>query len=309
VLEESRYIQWNQEDREGCRLIWQSNCSRLTSQSDTLLSRGCAGRVREEADPFLATRSRIRGKVESPHVFPRMITLAIDTSDPRGSVALLKDGAVVARRTHDNTQDYSAWLLPAVDAALSEAKTKMEQLDLLAVSTGPGSFTGLRVGLTTVKAWGEVYGKRIVGVSRLEALAHCWEGSSDFVASCYDAQREQLFAGLYRNAPGTLARCGDELVISPEDFVRMVDEQAGNRSLAWITLDPEKLENLEAMKQRTASGDQIIRVSSELARMIGRRAEEEAAKGLFSDSLTLDANYVRRSDAEIFWKSKPGEAR
>jgi tRNA threonylcarbamoyladenosine biosynthesis protein TsaB len=231
-----------------------------------------------------------------------MITLAIDTSDARGSVAVLKGGAVVARRTHDDSADYSAWLLAAVDAVLSEAKTKMEQVDLLAVSTGPGSFTGLRVGLTTVKAWGEVYGKRIVGVSRLEAVARSWEGDSDFVAPCYDAQREQIFAGLYRKASGTLEGVEDERVISPEEFVRLVDEQAGNRPVGWTTLDPDKIEHLEAIRQRTALGDQIIRVSSELAPVIGRLAEEKAAKGLFSDSLTLDANYVRRSDAEIFWE-------
>jgi tRNA threonylcarbamoyladenosine biosynthesis protein TsaB len=238
-----------------------------------------------------------------------MITLAIDTSEPRGSVAILKDGAVGAGRAHNDTTDYSAWLLPAVDAALSEAKTKMEQVDLLAVSAGPGSFTGLRVGLTTVKAWGEVYGKRIVGVSRLEALAHSWEGNSDFIGPCYDARREQLFAGLYRKSAATLERVGDELVISPEDFVRLVDEQAGNQPVAWITLDPDKIEELEAIKQRTETGDQIIRVSSELAPMIGKLAEEKAAKGLYSDSLTLDANYIRRSDAEVFWKPTPARVR
>jgi tRNA threonylcarbamoyladenosine biosynthesis protein TsaB len=238
-----------------------------------------------------------------------MITLAIDTSDVRGSIAVLMNGATVARRTHDGSSDYSAWLLPAVGSSLDEAETKMEQLDLFAVSTGPGSFTGLRIGLTTAKAWGEVYGTHIVGVSRLEAIARSLEVNLDFVASCYDAQREQLFAGLYRKSSGTLERLGDELVISPEDFLRFVDEQAGQQPAVWMALDPEKIGNLEAIKRRVTAGDQIVPVSSELAPIIGRLAEDKLAKNQLSDPLTLDANYLRRSDAEIFWKGKPARVR
>jgi tRNA threonylcarbamoyladenosine biosynthesis protein TsaB len=238
-----------------------------------------------------------------------MITLAIDTSEARGSVAISKDGAALAVRTHRDSTDYSAWLLPAVAGALGEAATKMEQIDLLAVSTGPGSFTGLRVGLTAVKAWAEVYGTRIVGVARLEAMARCGEADSAFVTACYNAQRGQLFAALYRRPSGTLQRVGDELVVAPEDLVHLVDEQVGQEPVTWVLLDPDLIVNLEAMKRRMAVGDRIVPVSPELAPMIGRLAEESAAKGQFSDPLALDANYVRRSDAEIFWKSSSGGVR
>ncbi len=238
-----------------------------------------------------------------------MITLAIDTSDARGSVAVRKNGAALAVKTHDDATDYSAWLLPAVDRALMQAATKMEQIELLAVATGPGSFTGLRVGLTTVKAWAEVYGTRIVGVSRLEAMARSREAHTGFLTACYNAQRGQLFAGLYRNSPISLQRVGDELVIAPEDFVRRVAEQAGKEPVTWISLDPDLIVNLEAMGPRIAAGDRIVPVSPELAPVIGRLAEERAAQGQLSDALALDANYVRRSDAEIFWKSSPAGAR
>lgn len=231
-----------------------------------------------------------------------MITLAIDTSEARGSIAVLKDGVAVARQTHDDESDYSVWLLPAVVSALKKAQTRMEGVDLLAVSTGPGSFTGLRVSLTTVKAWGEVYGIRIVGVSRLEALALSNEPSSGVQAACYDAQRGQVFAGLYKGSAGSLERLGDELVIGPADFVHAVDRLVGDQAVTWVTLDANLLAALEAMERRLATGDRIIPVSPELAPIIGRLAERSAAKGQFSDALSLDANYVRRSDAELFWK-------
>jgi tRNA threonylcarbamoyladenosine biosynthesis protein TsaB len=216
---------------------------------------------------------------------------------------------MVALKKHEDTSDYSAWLLPAVEQVLAEAEIKLGQVDLLAVATGPGSFTGLRVGLTTVKAWAEVYGKPIVGVSRLEAIARSQKAATSFLAPCYDAQRGQLFAGLYRSMSGRLARVGDERVISPEEFVELTENQAGTESVTWISLDPERITHLGAWKHRVALGDTMQVCVPDLASSIGILAEERAIIGEFSDPLELDANYVRRSDAEIFWKGPPYHVR
>jgi tRNA threonylcarbamoyladenosine biosynthesis protein TsaB len=224
-------------------------------------------------------------------------------------VAVLRDRAVVSRRRHDDGLDYSAWLLPAVAEALVDAGTKMEQLDLLAAATGPGSFTGLRVGLTTVKAWAEVYDKHIVGVSRLEAMARAAETTTEFVASCYDAQRGQLFGGLYRSSNGGLIRVGDELVIAPEGFVELVDKETGRERVTWIALDPELIQQVISLQRRLAVGDRLVVGSTEVAPAIAVLAEERAARGEFSDPVFLDANYVRRSDAEILWKGAPAGVR
>jgi tRNA threonylcarbamoyladenosine biosynthesis protein TsaB len=231
-----------------------------------------------------------------------VITLAIDTSELRGSAALLRDGALISYRQHADRTDYSAWLSPAVDQLFAEAHTKIEQVQLLAVSTGPGSFTGLRVGLTTVKAWAEVYGTPIVGVSRLEALARSVSTATSIVASCYDAQRGQLFAGLYRGTENRWQKLGDELVATPEEFIQAVDAQAASELVSWISLDPQLIRNLDLLRKRLAAGDVFLEASPTLAPILGKIAEERAKAGNFSDSLSLDANYVRRSDAEIFWK-------
>jgi tRNA threonylcarbamoyladenosine biosynthesis protein TsaB len=238
-----------------------------------------------------------------------VITLAIDTSEARGSVGLRRAGITVARKKHLDSTDYSAWLLPAVNQALAEAGTTMEQLSLLAVSTGPGSFTGLRVGLTTVKAWAEVYGQQIVGVSRLEAMARSVRTTSGFVAACYNAQRGQIFGGLYRICSGQWEEVGDELVISPGEFVALIDRQAARDAVSWITLDPELITDLQAMQLRLAQGDTLQVCEPELASLIGALAELRAASGEFSDPVSLGANYVRRSDAEIFWKGPSSSVR
>jgi tRNA threonylcarbamoyladenosine biosynthesis protein TsaB len=182
----------------------------------------------------------------------------------------------------------------------------MTELDLLAVATGPGSFTGVRVGLTTVKAWAEVYGKPVIGVSRLETMARSVAAPEHvgFIAACYDAQRSQLFAALYRHLFGRLTVVESEQVVSAAAFFDWVAQQAGAERVTWISLDTELITTLPGWHKRAARGDTMQQCAPQLAVAIGHLAEERARAGLFSDPLELDANYVRRSDAEIFWKGR-----
>ena len=233
-----------------------------------------------------------------------MNILAIDTSDARGSVCVLRASQTIALRAHQTNRDYSEWLLPAVREVLQTSSMGMEDLDLLAVSTGPGSFTGLRVGLTTVKAWAEVYGLPVGGVSRLEGIASRSRGETGLVAAFYDAQRGQVFGGLYSKCDGKVEKVEDEMVIAPEGFFDWVGARAGEMEVNWVSLDPDLITGLAGWKRRLELGDRMERCAPELAMAIGSVAETRALEGIFSDPLALDANYVRRSDAEIFWKGR-----
>ena len=238
-----------------------------------------------------------------------MIVLAIDTCDVRGSVAVLRDEAPLKVVAHDSDQEYSAWLLPAVHTALASSGLQMEDVDAYAAAAGPGSFTGVRVGLATVKAWGEVYGKRIVAVSRLEALAVEASGGAACVGAFANAQRGQVFGAVYQRNGTGLVRLGDEMVIAPGKFVETAAEFAKGESISWISTDPECVVSEEAWKAREMRGEIVEFVSSVRAPMIGRIALAALAEGRFTDALALDANYVRRPDAEIFWKGSPVHGR
>jgi tRNA threonylcarbamoyladenosine biosynthesis protein TsaB len=189
------------------------------------------------------------------------------------------------------------------------ATIRMGAVDLLAASTGPGSFTGVRVGLTTVKAWAEVYAKKVVGVSRLEAMARYAEAGAPLVTACYDAQRGQMFAALYRRKEAAWERVEQEMVIEAANFLKMASEQAGRERIAWISQDAELITNLADWQERVLAGDTMQALEGDLADKIGEIAEERARRQQFTDPLELDANYVRRSDAEIFWKGPAGHAR
>ena len=231
-----------------------------------------------------------------------VIVLSIDTCDSRGSVALLREDSALALIRHETTDEYSSWLLPAVNEALKKAGLSMKEVSGYAVAAGPGSFTGVRVGLTTVKAWAEVYGKPVSAVSRLEGFAAQANDSSDHVAAFVDAQRGQVFGAVYRKNGGDLVGVGEEMVIAPGKFVETAAELAGGGRIAWASPDKGLVVGEAAWKDRERRGERIECVSPILAGIVGRIGLRRLEAGRTTDSLALDANYVRRSDAEIFWK-------
>jgi tRNA threonylcarbamoyladenosine biosynthesis protein TsaB len=231
-----------------------------------------------------------------------MIVLAIDTCEARGSIALLNDDAILEVVPHASSEEYSSWLLPAVDSALVSANTALGQVDVFAGASGPGSFTGVRIGLTTVKAWSEVFGKPIVTVSRLEAVAAQSEPESPFVASFIDAQRGQIFGALYNRSESGLTLIEQEMVATPEVFMDWVDERVAGNEVSWISTDPEIVATQSARQGIARRGQRIHSVPCILAPPIGKMALQRALKGDVQDVLSVDANYVRRSYVEVFQK-------
>ncbi len=217
-------------------------------------------------------------------------------------MAVLRDEAVLKVVAHESQEDYSTWLLPAVGKCLVGSGLRMEDVDAYAAAAGPGSFTGVRVALATVKAWAEVYGKRIAAVSRLEALSAGASGGTVLVAAFAGANRGEVFGAVYQRHGTGLVRLGDEMVIAPGKFVEAAAELAKGESISWISTDAECVVSEEAWQARELRGEKVECVSSVRAPMIGRVGLAALAEGRFTDVLALDANYVRRPDAEVFWK-------
>jgi tRNA threonylcarbamoyladenosine biosynthesis protein TsaB len=232
-----------------------------------------------------------------------VLVLSIDTCDPRGSVAVLRDQEVLIQIAHESSEDYSVWLLTAVNRALENAGVAMRAVEAYVVASGPGSFTGVRSGLTTVKAWAEVYGKPIAAVSRLEAIAsQAWAGAQ-FSAGCADARRGQVFGAIYRRQGESLERVGDEMVIAPGKFIELAAGIAENARIAWASTDSGILVAAEEWCSREKFDERLEPVSPFMAGAIGRHGIELLRLGRTTDPLTLDANYVRRTDAELNFKA------
>jgi tRNA threonylcarbamoyladenosine biosynthesis protein TsaB len=217
-------------------------------------------------------------------------------------VAVLRDAAVLKVMAHESQEDYSTWLLPGVRECLEGSGIRMEDVEAYAAACGPGSFTGVRVGLTAVKAWSEVYGKRIAAVSRLESMAAEASGATPYLAAFVNAQRGQVFGAIYQRNGEGLVRLGDEMVIAPGKFVEAAAEFAKGGRISWVSTDAECVVGEEGWTAREMSGERVESVSRVRAPMIGRLGLAALAEGRFTDAVALDANYVRRPDAEVFWK-------
>lgn len=229
---------------------------------------------------------------------PHVILLALDTCDSRGSVAVFRDDEVLKVLPHECAEDYSSWVLPKANEALSASGLQFSDVELFAVASGPGSFTGVRIGLATVKAWSEAYRRPIAGVSRLEAIASQAAIGGGFVAAFVDAQRGQVFGGLYRKHPTGLSLVGQELVVSPEDFVKGIKERTEGEPVSWISTDPEKIALQNIWGKHASSGENIVESTKVLAPVIGRLGRQRSLQGRLTDALGLDAEYVRRSYVE-----------
>jgi tRNA threonylcarbamoyladenosine biosynthesis protein TsaB len=233
-------------------------------------------------------------------------------------VALLRDDVVIDSVSGYEETPHSTRLFRDLELLQSRAKFRLDQIDLFSVAAGPGSFTGLRVGLTAVKAWAEVHNKPIAAISGLEAIAaqsrslnveKFAEGAT--IAPFLDARRGQLFGSLYLVREGleqndgvgkrrSLHLMSDESIVTAEEYVDLVS--AGS-DLARCTLVSPTPEILPAgILESRLSGIQIETVSAILAPVIGQLGFARAKRGELVDALRLDANYVRRSDAEKAWK-------
>jgi hypothetical protein len=100
-----------------------------------------------------------------------------------------------------------------------------------------------------------------------------------------------------------------EMVIGADEFVKWVGEKAGTETVEWVTLDPQLMKAVPSWKERAKRGESLIVCGKGLAAGIAELGEERASRGEVSDALQLDANYVRRSDAEIFWKDPASHGR
>ena len=135
-----------------------------------------------------------------------MLTLAFESSARPASAALVRDGALISQYTQCSGLTHSRTLLPMAEDLLKNAETSMNDIDVFAVAHGPGSFTGIRIGVSAVKGLAWALEKKCVGVSTLEAMA--WNGLAAGGITCpvMDARRGQVYNALFRIEAGKPAR-------------------------------------------------------------------------------------------------------
>jgi tRNA threonylcarbamoyladenosine biosynthesis protein TsaB len=213
-----------------------------------------------------------------------MVTLAVDTTAEFGSIALADENGVREEVLVHAPQGFSQVIFGEIEALLERQRVLASGIELFAGASGPGSFTGVRVGLSAIKGLAEVFGKRVVAVSNLEALAEFGEGNVR--ATVIDARRGEIYAAVYDGAGNQIV---PEAVLPFEKFLEIL---AGRR-VEWISQGFEPW-----------AGYTGITAPQAVAGAIARIAIRKAKQGLAQDPAAIEANYVRRSDAELLWKER-----
>lgn len=223
-----------------------------------------------------------------------MLILAVDTTTPSGSVALLRDGNVLGEFDLESPSTHSARLLRSVDLILQANSLDIQAVDAYAVAAGPGSFTGIRIGVTAVKSLAFASGKMVAPVSTLEALASKIAAPpARLVCPILDAKRGEIYAALFEVRSGRLVEVIPQGAYDPDAFfarlpVHRVTSFIGN----GLALYQEKLLTYVRDMAR------FPRRSPFIAAEVGRLGHQLILDGMGVGARDLEPIYFRRSQAE-----------
>ena len=178
-------------------------------------------------------------------------------------------------------------------------------LDALAVSAGPGSFTGIRVGLAAAQAWARAFERPARGISVLEAMVDEASPEDDLAVPILDARRGEFYLGLYRRVEGAgtsrFAAQGEGWVLKPQALTAFLAENLPGEATAdfVVRASDQSAQELVKVLRKSARCRQI---SGTLVAAIARLALRAQSEGRPPSATELDACYIRRSDAELNWK-------
>jgi tRNA threonylcarbamoyladenosine biosynthesis protein TsaB len=227
-----------------------------------------------------------------------MKILGIDTSTSCGSVGLIEDQEVISEYLLNIPVTHSERLLGAIEFVLREARCRIEQIEGWVIALGPGSFTGLRIGVSTLKGLAFSTGKPVAGIPTLDVLASQIVPTSYLICPILDARKKEVYTAFYRYGEGgSLRRQSDYQAISPEYLVRQIKEQTiflgdGVKTYGDFLLNClPSFAILPSAPLHVSHGSMVAKLGMELLR-----------KGEHLNLSAFSPLYVRPSEAEMKWQ-------
>ncbi len=227
-----------------------------------------------------------------------MKVLAIETSTMLGGVAIADEKGLIAETRLNVKSTHSERLMATIDEQLRQSDMTLGDIDVFVVASGPGSFTGLRIGLSTAKGLCFATGKPLVMVPTLEAFARSFPFSKHPVCVMLDARRGEVYAAVFQWDKG-FVKLLDEVSASPEDLFRDVDSPvvlAGEGAQVYR----DRLLALLGERAMFAPLETMVPSPANVA-ILGL---EKALQGEFTDASAAEPFYIRKSEAEVKWLQK-----
>ena len=229
-----------------------------------------------------------------------MKVLGIDTCTSCGSVGLIDEAKIISEYTLNIPVTHSERLLRTIEFVLREAGCAMREIDGWAISLGPGSFTGVRIGVSTVKGLSFANQKPVAGVSSLDVLASQISPTAYLICPIIDARKREVYTAFYRYREGTfLKRQTEYEAIAPEDLVKRIDEQTIFVGDGVKTYRDDLRNSLPSLAIFPPAPLHIPHGS-----VVARLGLELLQKGEYLDLPAFSPIYVRPSEAEMKWKEK-----
>jgi tRNA threonylcarbamoyladenosine biosynthesis protein TsaB len=219
------------------------------------------------------------------------LILAADTTHEFGGLALTRGEEMLEEAPLHSPSGFAHVLFGHLSGLLERRGVRVEEIDCFAAASGPGSFTGVRVGLAFVKGLADALGKPAAAVSNLRAMASF--GSTPLRATVLVARRGEIYCAVYDGA-GRL--------VSPEVVMKLTAwiERLPEGELEFVSSDPALPG--AALAGTRFEGARVVTAPRAMAGAVAKIALAAWDRGEVGDAAALDANYVRRSDAELFWK-------
>ncbi|MDR3734433.1 MAG: tRNA (adenosine(37)-N6)-threonylcarbamoyltransferase complex dimerization subunit type 1 TsaB [Acidobacteriaceae bacterium] len=227
-----------------------------------------------------------------------MKMLLLDLCGAGGTLALADDGRepAVFAQSELASRSAAATLLPAILALLKQATLSVKELDAIAIVHGPGSFTGVRIGVSAAKGLSEGAGVPVIAVSRLAVLAGMCTGAQGRVYAALDAGRGEFYVRASEPASQRVSGSASEAMLTREELAALLAEAPGTVCVCEAKVGEALAEFAPVMVAEPAAGDAYALTAAEFA----------AAR--FADVAALDANYLRRADAEMLEKQRAAMA-
>jgi tRNA threonylcarbamoyladenosine biosynthesis protein TsaB len=229
-----------------------------------------------------------------------MFFLAVDTATNSGGVALARNAEVVGAVMVKRPLEYSEKLIANVDFLLHQFDLSLGEIDCFTVASGPGSFTGLRIGMATVKGFCQSLGRPAVDISTLEALAYRFRHLSRRVAPMVDARRQQVFGAVYDVGDGSSLLVQNEAVLPPAEWLKSLSPDP-----CLVVGDAAQMYSSTVAAMRPQ--DRVIRSDNVILNELCQLAYHRFVRGETRTANEIRANYVRPSDAELPVPSSAGQ--
>lgn len=225
-----------------------------------------------------------------------MKVLAIDTSSIVATVAIIEDEKLLGEIVINHKKNHSEKLMPNIRYLLEESDIDIREIDLFGVSIGPGSFTGIRIGVATMKALAQVGHKPIIGISTLEGLVYNLNPGKALICPILDAQRNQIYTSLYRWEKTKLLSLEEERAIGAKEWIEKLKERKEDIFL----LGDGVAKFGELFKESLGERISIVPASLRMPRAssIASLALEKAVRGEVSNYKDISPHYIRKSQAE-----------